>query len=71
MAETTQTPRSSNIESFSFDPDTDTLTVVFRSGATYEYYNVEPSTYRDFQRAPSAGEFLNRRIKGRYGYAEA
>lgn len=70
MAEVTETPRSSNIESFSFDPSTDTLTVTFRSGDTYEYQNVEPSTYRAFQSAPSAGEFLARRIKGRYPYEQ-
>lgn len=66
--ETTETPASSNIESFTFDPATDTLTVNFRSGDTYDYFNVSPSTYRAFQSAGSHGSFHARQIKGRYSY---
>lgn len=68
VQETTQTPSSSNIESFSFDPETDTLTVSFRSGDEYDYFNVPPSVYRAFQSAGSAGQFFIRSIKGRYAY---
>jgi len=68
VQETTQTPASSNIESFSFDPDTDTLTVAFRNGEEYDYLNVPAATYRAMQAAPSAGSFLHRQVKGRYAY---
>jgi lysyl-tRNA synthetase class 2 len=70
VAETHLTPASSNIESFSFDPETDTLTVNFRSGDSYEYYNVPASVYRGFQSASSAGQFHSRAIKGRYAYEQ-
>lgn len=68
VKETTETPASSNIESFSFDPETDTLTVLFRSGDEYDYFNVPPAVYRSFQSAGSAGSFFARSIKGRYSY---
>lgn len=68
VQETTQTPGSSNIEQFAFDPDTDTLTVTFRNGDEYDYFNVPPATYRAMQAAPSAGQFLNRHVKGRFSY---
>lgn len=66
--ETTRTPTSSNISEFSYDPETDTLSVVFSDGQEYDYLNVPPSVHRAFQSAPSAGQFLQRNIKGRYAY---
>lgn len=66
--ETTLTPASSNIASISFDPETDTLTVEFRSGEEYDYMNVPPQVYRAFAAAGSAGQYFIRNIKGRYGY---
>lgn len=68
VAETFVTPTSSNIAAISFDPETDTLTVEFRDGNSYDYFNVQPSTYRAFTQAGSAGSFFHRQIKGRYSY---
>lgn len=59
---------SSHIESLTFDPDTDTLTVVFTSGDSYDYMNVPPQVYRAFAAAPSAGQYFQRMVKGRYAY---
>ena len=59
-------PASSNVENVSFDDSTDTLTVAFADGASYEYLNVPASVYRSFQAAPSAGQFVHRNLKGRY-----
>lgn len=69
--ETTSGFSSSNIDEFSYDPSTDTLSVVFSSGDRYDYFNVPQSTHRMFQAAPSKGEFLNRHIKGRFAYERA
>ncbi len=66
--ETTITPGSSNIEEFTFDPDTDTLTVVFRDGDSYDYFNVPQSVHRNFQAAASAGQFFHRHIRQRFSY---
>lgn len=66
--ETTLTPGSSNIEAITFDPDTDTLTVEFRDGSSYDYLNVPVQVYRAFQRAGSAGEFFYRQIRNRYAF---
>lgn len=66
--ETMVTPSSSNIESITFDPDTDTLTVAFRSGDEYDYLNVPPQVYRAFASAGSAGQYFQRHIKGRFAY---
>lgn len=66
MAVQTFSPASSNVESVSFDDSTDTLTVEFAGGDTYEYLNVPASVYRSFQAAPSAGQFVHRNLKGRF-----
>ena len=70
VAETTEFPRSSNLAGASFDPETDTLTIEFRSGARYDYFNVPASTYRALQGAVSAGEYFARHIRGRFAYEE-
>jgi lysyl-tRNA synthetase class 2 len=66
--ETTVTPASSNIESFTFDPETDTLTIQFRDGDEYDYLNVPPQVHRAFQASGSAGQYFIRHIKGRFAY---
>lgn len=70
VAETTQFPGSSNLESATYDPEAEVLTITFQSGATYEYLNVPPSVYRGLQGAGSAGEYFSRQIRGRYQYEQ-
>lgn len=60
---------SSHIDTVAFDPDTDTLTVTFASGESYDYMNVPPQVYRAFTAAGSAGQYFQRHIKGRYAYS--
>ena len=43
--ETTTGFVSSNIDEFTYDPDTETLRVVFSSGDEYDYFNVPQSTH--------------------------
>jgi KTSC domain len=66
MAVLSFTPASSNVESVEFDDSTDTLTVTFQGGESYQYLNVPASVYRAFQAAPSAGAFVHRQLKGRF-----
>lgn len=59
---------SSNVSSVGYDEDQQILEVQFRTGAIYQYYNVPVSIYRGLMGASSHGSFLNKHIKGVYGY---
>lgn len=66
------TPSSSHIAGFSYDPSTDTLTVEFVDGSSYDYLNVPASVARQFEaEKANAGRFFHRQIKGRYSYEPA
>lgn len=51
-----------------YSPDTQTLRVKFRDGAIYEYYDVPPNVWRNFQRVKSPGRAVNR-VLNNYTYA--
>lgn len=60
---------SSNLAEVGYDPRTQTLEVRFRSGRTYQYFDVPEPVYRKLKSAGSPGGCLNREVKGRYRYA--
>lgn len=65
----TQTPNSSNVAGFEYDSEAQILTVEFKNGARYNYYDV-PDTIADGMRsADSHGKYLARSVKGNYRYA--
>lgn len=66
MASMSFRPGSTHIAQVDFDSDTDTLSVTFQDGRTYDYLNVPAAVYRQFAEAPSAGTFFNRHVKQRY-----
>ena len=68
VAETFVPRASSNIASFSFDPETDTLTVEFVSGDIYDYMNVPVSVYRSWCSDGGSGGFFYRNIRSRFSY---
>lgn len=70
VEETFVPPSSSNIASFTYDPDTQTLTVEFVSGDSYAYFNVPVSTYRAWCSDGGGGKFFYRQIRGRYAYEQ-
>jgi hypothetical protein len=51
-----------------YSQDTQTLRVKFRDGAIYEYYDVPPNIWRNFQRVKSPGRAVNR-VLNNYSYA--
>lgn len=51
-----------------YSSDTQTLRVKFREGAVYEYYDVPPNVWRNFQRWKSPGKGINR-VLNNYTYA--
>ena len=64
-----QTPGSSNIARYKYEDDTQILTVEFKNGGTYNYYDVPRQLYDQMNTAYSKGAFLARNIKGAYRYA--
>jgi hypothetical protein len=57
---------SSNIAEIGYDPDTETLEVMFHHGGVYQYYNVPAFMYERLMQAGSVGIFFNSEIKGHY-----
>jgi hypothetical protein len=66
-----ETPESSNIARFRYSAETQVLTVEFRNGGRYEYYDVPNATFEGMTRATSKGQYLAQSIKGAYRYARA
>jgi hypothetical protein len=62
-----QKVESSQIDGIGYDPTQNRLAVQFKSkngpGAIYEYENVDPATFAEFQSAESKGRFFGERIK--------
>jgi hypothetical protein len=51
-----------------YSRETQTLRIKFREGAVYEYYDVPPNVWRNFQRVKSPGRAVNR-VLNNYAYA--
>jgi len=64
-----ETPDSSNIARYKYDDKACVLTVEFKNGGTYNYYDVPQAVFEQMKAASSKGEFLARNIKGVYRYA--
>lgn len=66
---TLQSVSSSNIAAVGYDADTQTLAVEFRSGGTYEFYDVPEAVYQGLLSASSPGSYFQNEVRGRYRYA--
>ena len=65
-----ETPDSSNYRPLSSTMTrARVLTVEFKNGGTYNYYDVPQAVFEQMKAAPSKGEFLARNIKGAFRYA--
>lgn len=64
-----ETPESSNLERFGYESSSMVLQVVFKSGGTYDYFDVPEQTFEGMKAAPSRGSYLAQNIKGVYRYA--
>jgi len=64
-----ETPDSSNLARYKYDDRARVLTVEFKNGGTYNYYDVPQAVFEQMKAAPSKGEFLARSIKGAFRYA--
>jgi len=64
------TPQSSQVSGFGYDPSTQVLTVSFVStGTTYDYFGVPQNVFDEMVAAESTGSYFIRNIKrGPYRY---
>jgi hypothetical protein len=65
------TPESSNIARFRYVKESLMLTVEFKNGVSYNYYDVPEAVFERMKTAPSKGRFLAQYVKGAYRYARA
>lgn len=54
---------SSNIAAIGYDAESKTLQVDFTSGKRYQYQNVPPETFAEFQAANSVGKYFAANIR--------
>lgn len=66
LIEQLTTTDSTMIKKAIYNFTTNTLKVEFKSGALYEYQNVDPYVYDEFCKAESQGKFFNEKIKNTY-----
>ena len=61
---------STVIRRFTYDPDSQALSVEFITGRVYRYSDVPPEEAEAFRAAFSKGRYFNRRIRDRYACEE-
>ena len=62
---------SSTLERISYDREGLMLSVEFKSGVVYQYYDVPEHVYQDLLAAASPGQYLAQHVKPSYRYARA
>lgn len=60
---------SSNLRSYDYDEDTQTLTITFLSGRSYRYLDVPPGVVEGLASAGSPGRYFNAAIKDQFAEA--
>jgi len=64
-----ETPDSSNIARFGYSADARTLTVEFKNGSRYNYYDVPEAVFLAMKGAASKGQYHALHVKGKFRYA--
>ncbi|AZI68131.1 KTSC domain-containing protein [Kaistella daneshvariae] len=59
---------SSVIKKYFYKPEVKILTIVYVSGAVYDYLDVPQEVFDDFRAAFSKGIYLNKNIKPNFRY---
>lgn len=60
--------QSSHLQSYDYDPETQTLLVTFVNGDIYRYSNVPASEYYNFAQSGGAGSYFHAKIRMSYPY---
>lgn len=61
---------SRSLDSCGYDPQNQTLLVVFKSGRRYLYSDVPESEYRELMAASSHGSYFNANVRDRHAFTE-
>jgi hypothetical protein len=59
---------STSVEALQYDNESKKLTVEFKGGAIYDYYDVPEDVFEGFHEADSIGKYLNSQVKGSYNF---
>jgi hypothetical protein len=66
-----ETPDSSTLARFRYSIETRVLSVEFKNGGRYNYFDVPEIVFERLKTTPSKGQFLAQNIKNVYRYARA
>lgn len=61
---------SSNVDSITYEPITETLHVHYKSQKTYTYHKVRPELHDALLKAPSTTKFLSQYIHGKFRHTK-
>jgi KTSC domain-containing protein len=62
--------KSSNLASAEYDAETQSLTITFKSGATYTYSDVSETIYEGLLSAASPGSYFASNIRDAYSFTK-
>ena len=54
---------SKSVDAYRYDPQTLTLRIQYKSGPTWDYFNVPQSMIKELEEDPSFGSYLHHNIK--------
>ena len=66
-----ETPDSSNITRFGYDKRSNVLSIEFKKGGSYQYFDVPEAVFDAMKSADSKGQYFAQKVKGVFRYARA
>lgn len=63
-----ETPDSSSIGGYAYNPSKLILTVEYKHGGTYEYYDVPESVFHELEAAQSKGQYVVWNVRDKFRY---
>lgn len=60
--------QSSHLQSYEYDPESQTLQVTFVNGDIYQYYNVPQTEYWNLAQSGGSGAYFHSKIRMGYNY---
>lgn len=61
-----KTAQSRHIQTYSYDPNSETLTIQFVNGSIHQWTGVPLTEYHNFDQSASKGTYFHSKIKGQY-----
>ena len=58
--------QSSHLQSYEYDPDTETMTITFQNGSIYQYSGVPITEFYNMAQNGGAGTYFHAKIRNRY-----